>query len=78
MYERNYKDGKLDGKMTLWEYGQRKSVVNFKDGKIDGKVTVWPATALGFSIDSNGEAYFKDGKCISGDCDHGLFRDFSN
>ena len=42
--EGNYKDGKRDGKWTLWyENGQKKSEVNFIDGKKNGKRTEWHA-----------------------------------
>jgi antitoxin component YwqK of YwqJK toxin-antitoxin module len=40
--EKNYKDGKLDGKYTLYYYnGEIKSEKNFKDGKKDGKWTLY-------------------------------------
>jgi len=40
--EGRYKDGKLDGKLTIWyENGQKKSEINYKDGKLDGKWISW-------------------------------------
>ena len=40
--EKNYKDGKRDGKWTEWyENGQIKEVENYKDGDQDGKWIVW-------------------------------------
>ena len=65
-FEKNYKDGKLDGKWIEWYYDilKRSLQGNYKDGKKDGKWTKW---------DENGrikaEIIFKDGECISGDCD---------
>ena len=58
--ERNYKDGKLDGKwVSYWENGQIQTEGNWKDGKQDGKLVVY---------DKNGqiliERYYKDGERI--------------
>ena len=40
--EGRYKNGKFDGKWTVWyESGQKKSEVNYKNGKLDGKSTWW-------------------------------------
>ena len=40
--EKNYKDGKRDGKWTEWhENGLIESEKNYKDGKEDGKWTQW-------------------------------------
>ena len=40
--EGRYKNGKLDGKWTVWhESGQKESEVNYKNGKLDGKSTWW-------------------------------------
>ena len=40
--EKNYKDGKLDGKLTTWYSDGLKSLEgNYKDGKEDGKWTDW-------------------------------------
>ena len=40
--EGRYKNGKLDGKWTVWyENGQKESEVNYKNGKLDGKSTWW-------------------------------------
>jgi len=40
--EGNYKDGKLDGKWTVWfESGEKGSESNYKKGKLDGKSTWW-------------------------------------
>jgi len=42
MYEESYKDGKLDGKQTIWyQSGEIKSETNYKDGKSTGKTTIW-------------------------------------
>ena len=64
--EGNYKDGKAEGKETTYwplPYTGKQYEGNYKDGKRDGKWTTW-----GLSIDSKNEIYYKDGKCISGDC----------
>ena len=38
--EKNYKDGKEDGKWTGYsEDGQKKEEMNYKDGELDGKWT---------------------------------------
>jgi antitoxin component YwqK of YwqJK toxin-antitoxin module len=40
--ERNYIDGKKNGKFTLWfENGQKKSEANYKDEQLNGKTTLW-------------------------------------
>lgn len=42
--EINYKDGKEDGKVTVWHlYGgsQKWMEINYKDCKLDGKLTYW-------------------------------------
>jgi antitoxin component YwqK of YwqJK toxin-antitoxin module len=40
--EGSYKNGKFDGKWTMWyESGQKKSEINYKNGKLDGKSTWW-------------------------------------
>ena len=40
--EGSYKNGKFDGKWTVWyESGQKESEVNYKNGKLDGKSTWW-------------------------------------
>ena len=59
--EGNYKDGEEDGKWTEWYYGNghKKQEGNYKDGGKDGKWTIWHQK----------EVIFKDGMCISGDCD---------
>ena len=69
----NYKDGKEHGKSTEWdESGQTnwKWEGNWKAGKMDGKWNLWDFPTL---WDENGqmerEKYYKDGECISGDCD---------
>lgn len=42
IYERNYKDGKLDGVSRVWEMdGQIKTKINYKDGKRDGLYREW-------------------------------------
>jgi len=63
MAEGNYKDGKQDGKLTIWyEDGEGIQEENYKEGKLDGKLTYW---------DENNqlliELNFKDDVCISGD-----------
>jgi len=41
-YEENYKDGKLDGKLTgYYENGQIRGEGNYKDGEQDGKYTFY-------------------------------------
>jgi len=40
--EANYKDGKLDGRVTAWHENRQKSFkANYKDGKEDGKMAFW-------------------------------------
>ena len=40
--EWRYKNGKFDGKWTVWyESGQKESEANYKNGKLDGKSTWW-------------------------------------
>jgi len=40
--EGRYKNGKLDGKWTVWyENGQKESEINYKNGKLDGMSTWW-------------------------------------
>ena len=62
--ERNYKDGREDGKWT-WRYknDQLLSKGNYKDGFYDGKWTTWYENG---QIKS--ERNYKDGVCVSGDC----------
>ena len=60
--EKNYKDGKLDGKWTEWDdNGQINSVANYKDGKLDGKSTWW--NKKGQEVKQKN---YKDGEYISG------------
>ena len=62
--EGNFKDGVPDGTWTAWdENGQIQGEESFKNGKLDGKVT--RLTKNGIYL----EKYYKDGECISGDCD---------
>ena len=68
--EKHYKDGKKDGKWILWHANgqigldsQKKGEGNYKDGKLDGKWIWWHANGQILS-----EKHYKDGKCISGDC----------
>ena len=61
----NFIDGKEDGKFTSWyENGQKWGEGNFIDGKEDGKFTSWYENG---QIEA--EAIYKDGECVSGDCD---------
>jgi len=56
--EGNFKDGKRDGKWTIWyEDGLKLSEGNYKDGMKDGKWTSWYENGLKWT-DSN----YKDGK----------------
>jgi antitoxin component YwqK of YwqJK toxin-antitoxin module len=58
MYEESYKDGKLDGKRSVWYgSGEIKSEISYKDGKREGKTTWWyPSREIRL------EANYKDGK----------------
>jgi len=65
MEEEYWKDGKEDGKWTRWHgNGQIARDLTWISGKLEGKQTSWHV---------NGqiklEAIYKDGECISGDCD---------
>ena len=56
--EKNYKDGKLDGKWTEnYKNGKKKKKYNYKDGKEDGK---WTSYYENGQLRSEGN--FKDGK----------------
>ena len=58
MYEESYKDGKLDGKRSIWyPSGEIKSEVNYKDGKREGKTTTWYQSG-----EIQLEVNYKDGK----------------
>ena len=58
MYEESYKDGKLDGKRSVWYgTGEIKSEVNYKDGKKKGKSTSWYQNGQ-----KQSEQNYKDGK----------------
>ncbi len=58
--EGNYKDGKVDGKLTWWdENGQIEGEGNYKDGKEDGKFTSWDENGQ-----INAELNYKDGKRV--------------
>ena len=60
--EGNIKDGKGDGKWTLWyENGQKKSEVTLKDGKEDGIYTTWYENGL-----KESEYTFKNGIEVEG------------
>ena len=60
-YERNYKDGELDGLWRGWyENGQLKFEYNFKDDKRDGLSKGWYENGQ-----FKDEANWKDGKLIS-------------
>jgi hypothetical protein len=66
MMEASGINGKEDGKWTMWyENGQIMMEGNFIDGKEDGKQTVWDENGQ-----IEGEAIYKNGECISGDCDY--------
>ena len=55
--ERNEKDGKKDGKWTIWlENGQIKLEENYKDGVLDGKSTSWTENGQ-----KQKDANYKDG-----------------
>ena len=59
--EGNIKDGKGDGKWTLWyENGQKQSEKTYKDGKEDGLLTYWYENGK-----KSDEETFKDGELIS-------------
>ena len=56
--DRNYNDGKLDGRLYDWyEDGQQKSEENLKDGKEDGTWLYWHANGQ-----KSSERNYKDGK----------------
>jgi len=58
--EGNIKDGKGDGKWTLWyENGQKQSEKTYKDGKEDGLGTYWYENGK-----KSYEGTFKDGELI--------------
>ena len=59
-----FDNGRPYGLRIEWyENGLKKLEGNLKDGKLDGKVN-W-LTKNGVNL----EGYYKDGVCISGDCD---------
>ena len=61
-YERNYKDGKLDGLYAGWyEEGQKWYEQNYKDDKLDGLFLGWHENGQ-----KDREVNFKDGSYISG------------
>ena len=63
--EVNWKDGNKDGKLIWWyKNGQISIKGNLKDDKRIGK---WIQYLPNGQIES--EAIFKDGECVSGDCD---------
>ena len=51
--------------LCKYENGQIKIEGNAKDGKLDGKWTIWERSG-----EIEAEAIFKDGKCVSGNCDY--------
>jgi len=56
--EGSYKNGKLDGKWTIWfNNGQKKEEGSYKDGKLNGKWTWW-----GKSGQKVKQKNYKDGK----------------
>jgi len=56
-----YKDGKRDGRWTLWYMnGQKKSERTFKEGKLDGLFTTWYSNGQ-----KRRESTFKDGKFMT-------------
>jgi len=65
MYEESYKDGKLDGKRSVWYgSGEIKSEVNYKDGKREGKSTTWYQGGK-IQLEVNYKDGKKDGKATS-------------
>ena len=63
---RNYIDDKKDGKWTSWyENGQKWTEFYFKNDKQEGLYIYWHENG---QIEA--EAIYKDGECISGDCDY--------
>ena len=65
MYEESYKDGKLDGKRSVWYgSGEIKSEVNYKDGKREGKSTTWYQGGK-IQLEVNYKDGQKDGKATS-------------
>ena len=61
-----YENGIQVGKSITWfENGQVEQMATFnKNGELDGKNTLWYENG---QIEK--EAIFKDGECISGDCE---------
>ena len=63
--EGRYKNGKLDGKRTVWhENGQIESEMNYKNGKLDGKLIEW----FQFNGEIKREQSYKNGKLCINEC----------
>ena len=64
LFEKTFKDGKLDGLSTGWyENGQKWWEATYKDGKEDGKWTTWYENGQ-----KRWEGTYKDGELISAEC----------
>ena len=61
----NRQDGFLEGKSTkFYSNGKQNTIKHYLDGNLDGIYVIWNANGKKIK-----ESNWKDGKCISGDCD---------